>query len=462
MRHEIIGICVLIILISFPLINGNSDIFQKSPPLEETINTSTNPPENSIVYAVIAIDTELRTRNSMEYYERDYEYGLRQVFLQPRVTDSFGNQAKLTWYLQSDASYCEYWGNCGLIHDLLMGNWSEEIEDFGDDLEWHYHHVKKCGSGSYPQHYDFKGHEYLAENALNHLLIDKEFFPSSYRAGWVWEDNDLSNWLDDIVPFDFTNLAPFRRNSTIYDGCWWSWYDWVDGTIYNYDWSRAPVDSSPYHPSVDDYQTPGDTDRTIFYCNPFGEYPEKSFEYAQQNGVGVYCTYTHEDGIRPRYLESEKAKLDALSQEYGIPYKFVTADEAARSLLGMGDDDIAPEIYTRTWGSNGVEVIFSEEIYGEPYATIKKSDGTYERVILTKHTTETRQLDLNSRDCSEKTSLAVKPIPIKEPLIQMPSNGESWIFTGADIEGDYIFGVGVADLAGNTNTHIQEIEWIPV
>ena len=95
----------------------------------------------------------------------------------------------------------------------------------------------------------------LVYQILCRKIIERNWFPSVFRAGFQTERPDSHWFLEQWIPFDITNMAvdnPDEFDKTI---------DFKNGRSGN--WRYAPADWSIYHPHHDDYQRPGNCRRWI-------------------------------------------------------------------------------------------------------------------------------------------------------------------------------------------------------
>ncbi len=124
---------------------------------------------------------------------------------------------------------------------------------FGDDIQWHFHPMStykeahRCATSfvNSPELYQI----------LIRRIIEREWFPSVFRAGFQSERPD-SNWfLEQWIPFDLSNMS-LDDNSELEQSI-----DFKLGRSGN--WRNAPSDWSLYHPSHDNYQIPGNCRRII-------------------------------------------------------------------------------------------------------------------------------------------------------------------------------------------------------
>lgn len=125
--------------------------------------------------------------------------------------------------------------------------------DLKDPIHWHFHPVSafreanRCASN-----YLSDGQIY---QILSRKLIERNWFPQVYRAGFQTERPD-SNWfLEQWIPFDMSSMA----TESIED--LQKFIDFKDGR--GADWRGAPTDWSIYNPSHDYYQIPGNCRRWI-------------------------------------------------------------------------------------------------------------------------------------------------------------------------------------------------------
>lgn len=129
----------------------------------------------------------------------------------------------------------------------------EANAEFGDSIHWHFHPMStyreahRCATSfvNSPELYQI----------LSRRVIERNWFPSVFRAGFQAERPDSHWFLEQWIPFDISNMAiddPEEYDRTI---------DFRNGR--SGDWRRAPADWSVYHPSHDDYQVAGNCRRSI-------------------------------------------------------------------------------------------------------------------------------------------------------------------------------------------------------
>lgn len=123
-----------------------------------------------------------------------------------------------------------------------------------DTLQWHYHPLPATGN------VNDSGVAYLTSNnvweVLSKKIIQRNWFPAAYRPGFHTIRPDSHWFLEQWIPFDYGNQSTTGNDT--------DQPDLADGRYG--DWRRAPNNWDIYHPSHDDYQTPGNCRRWIARC----------------------------------------------------------------------------------------------------------------------------------------------------------------------------------------------------
>lgn len=368
---------------------GEMSPYQASE-IDSTESTFSSSP---IVFVVSAVDTESRFlstdlfnqtldlyfyEDTVSWYESNpLGYYLGQSF-RDRFRDAQGGGLAISWFAETTPIYGESdQRDCTAIHKRLE-RFKERLEAVGDAVYWHYHHADwtdpdQNGVFHWNQLITFDGARYyhgtdieLAEEMLAELILNRRYYPAAYRGGWVWENTDFSNWLDEILPFDFSSLSPLRRLGSV-----------ADRMSNIYDWSRAPIDWTYYHPADFDYQTPGSGHRTMFRClNYFGDLTQ-AFDLARRDGSCVMCYYGHSYAMNiSAYIVSDMSQVSELYS--GSTWRFATAVDAARGALGL-TDTLAPVVHVSRSGNTFT--LYSDEIlFADPYGAYETSHHEYRRV----------------------------------------------------------------------------------
>jgi len=256
------------------------------------------------------------------------------------------------------------------------------------DVYWHYHHPYSDGKwrkGGWNRDWS-DNNEY--ENQINRLIIDREWFPSVYRAGGTIETNEQSRWLEEWIPFDFSSRAPhpsidyYMRNLKHI----------IRGRFRSplWDWSKAPSDWGFYKPSLDNYQTPGSMKRIIFRCldiksaaHQLGEMDiRRAFLKARDERAAVCSFFTHDFYVgADDEVAGALGMISKVSSEFAdVDYEYQTALSAAQLLLFGGKN--LPRLELALEYTDGILRIRSNEplFSQKPWVVTKNNEGTYKRI----------------------------------------------------------------------------------
>ncbi|MBI2639326.1 MAG: hypothetical protein HYW90_00325 [Candidatus Sungbacteria bacterium] len=372
-----------------------------------------------IVYIVPIIDTEGPTTGRSDLFDNWNSLGAAienlTVGLRKKFRDSFGGYLKYSWGIldwagfSSDDPGFKRRGHAGGLHavwNFYRANilTDSRLRESGDEIYWHYHHPPKNGAWGWNDDWnDSRWHEYV----IAKRMLDFGFFPAVYRAGKYVENDESSRWLERWIPFDFSNIAPAKR-----EFC---------------DWSRAPANWQPYHPSIGDYQHPGTMKRLIARSLPVAakggsgslqeEDVEGAFREAKETGLSLFSFHSHD---YYKSISDEFAMVCGMvekrSRMSGIRYKFSNALDAIRSYIEPIPKDLSLRVERD--GCN-VSVWANHDIFGDmPFVAVEYKDGNVRR-----------------EDVEKK--------------------GSGWLFTIP--EGACRTAVGAADAYGNTGVTVLRV-----
>lgn len=189
-----------------------------------------------------------------------------------------------------------------------------------DEFGFHFHpdhyypNAHLCGTT-----YSTSRHLY---SILTRRLVDRSWFPRSFRAGFHTERIDSHLFLEQWIPHDFSNQAIFEDESTVGQ---------LDLSDHRFgDWGRAPSSWGWYHPHHDDYQSVGQCRRRIFRCLNIGTRHRcidagevrRAFGKVRAEGTDVLVAVTNHDfrDMAPD-VKWLKDTFDAVSKETGIPWR---------------------------------------------------------------------------------------------------------------------------------------------
>lgn len=172
-----------------------------------------------------------------------------------KYVDSYGRSWRITWHCLDHIGYTINPRKRDIGYHNIFDHymyWMQNNSEFSDDIEWHFHppsifnEAHRCASLIFRNDNIYQ--------ILNRKIIDRNWFPTSYRAGFHTERPDMHWFLEQWIPFDLSNIsqAGDKRFNAL---------DMQDGR--SGDWRRAPWNWGIYQPSHDDYQREGNCRRYI-------------------------------------------------------------------------------------------------------------------------------------------------------------------------------------------------------
>lgn len=283
---------------------------------------------NPIVYVVNAVDTE--AFNNHPTFPQHIVFDVhnfikgQSAYIEPLMAasfrnanvDSFGTSFKMTWYVEMDdfINNGVYANGTPMSYLTLYNtftdpaNFRDDIALWGDELAYHHHFSVWTGSA-----WIQSGHDHATDgqydehnNAIDRMILDANFFPSNFRAGWLNNSNQLQAWIEQWM------IADFGGNG-------WGGTGWA-----------------PYHPSETSYTSVGDMDHWMVNCN--GGDITSAFTQAANTGLPViYCWYSHDRDNMPSMITSLQSSATAAAASTGIPFRYATSLEAIQAVIGTTD-----------------------------------------------------------------------------------------------------------------------------
>jgi hypothetical protein len=249
------------------------------------------------------------------------------------------------------------------VYDFYSKMYSKNFKKYKDEIYWHYHQPAPSRIGNEWSKDWTSSQEYF--NILSRLLIERSYFPSCFRAGGRIEDNDLSHWLEQWIPFDYSccsgNINWNRRESDgqkLRDVC---------------DWSLSSKSWSGYNPSNENYQLPGKQKRYMFRCPDLNSPVHKLSDYEirnafknARNGKNSLLSFFDHDR---RYdvidnIADVCYRIKKISKEFKeIKWYYKNAKDAANLQLNLKKIN-KPKFYIKLMDQNRIFIEVDKEIFG--------------------------------------------------------------------------------------------------
>lgn len=267
----------------------------------------------------------------------------------------------------------------------IFNHYKEKIEEHksNDKIHWHFHPL------SYNQEAHIPATSYDNSMSILHEIItrrvlENDWFPVANRAGFHTIRQDSNFFLEQWIPFDYSNQAEY--NSLDFD------YNDLGGGRFG-DWRRAPKTWKPYHPSFSDYQAKGSMNRYTTKCLNIGtrlrlltdKEIEKAFELSQDEGKSI-LSFTNHD-----FRDMDVDIQDVYKRIFKIAKKFPDVEiyncdaiEAMQSYLFEKDEISTNKLeldYELKKDKDSYQLIIKTikgNIFGtQPYLAVKTSCGQY-------------------------------------------------------------------------------------
>lgn len=234
------------------------------------------------------------------------------------------------------------------VRDHYRERWGDALARWGDEQCWHYHHPPASGVGNEWGLDWSTSDEY--RRILSRQLLERDWWPSCFRAGGTIMGAEASRWVDSWFPVDYTNRAPVALPGVA---------DWADGVA---DWSL-------YHPSPEDPRRPGAGRRRMARCLDLvtGAYrlaePDvvAAFERARSGRPAILSCFEHDyRDIEPRLdafaelVASVAARYDDVRWRYAAPVEAVRAYLGAPRTRPLTLEALATDGGVRIWSSEPI------------------------------------------------------------------------------------------------------------
>ncbi len=300
-----------------------------------------------------------------------------------KMVDSFGGGWIYNWFCVDHVGYEVNPRRRDMGYHNIYDRYIEFIDKYNahmDSIHWHFHPMStykeahRCATS-------FENSSHLHQ-ILCRRILERNYFPSVFRAGFHAERPD-SNWfLEQWIPFDCTNIALENEDAvTLQD-------DLRDGRLG--DWRRAPSDWSIYNPDYYDYQKRGSCKRYIargLNINTrlanINEYEvKKAFRRADQGKPTFMGVINHDFRNMAKEVDLVRELISKAAKEFPeVKFKFSEVKEAFNAVVHDGKYKKL-QLIVDFYKENGVYdlkvLTKNSEVFGpQPYLAIKTKSGRF-------------------------------------------------------------------------------------
>lgn len=301
-----------------------------------------------------------------------------------QVPDSLGNGWVYNWFCVDHVDYDVNPRRRDIGFHNIFEHYAARIHDTGssqDGLHFHYHphsfrrEAHRCAT-----------HWWASSNSLHQIIsrrvIDRCWFPAAHRPGFHVIRPDSHWFLEQHIPFDFSNQATANSGEDK------SQFGLLSGRFG--DWRRAPATWEPYHPSADDYQTPGLCRRWVARCLNVGtryrllreEDVRQAFSEAREGKPVVLAITNHDFRDMEPDIDAFRQMVKRVAADFpGTPYLYceaVNAMRAALDLVPLSPCELDLQIHEVGPGTHVLAVQSVVPTFGpQPWLALKTLEGTY-------------------------------------------------------------------------------------
>ena len=296
--------------------------------------------------------------------------------------DSYGNGIIYNWHCLDSVGFQTNIRRRDMGFGNVFIHYKNKIEEHKslDPIHWHFHPLSYnkeahiCNT-SYDNSYP------LLHQIICRRLVDHNYFPTVNRAGFHAIRQDSNLFLEQWIPFDYSNQSTYDNKS-----------NQLDSDRFG-DWRRASKKWIPYHPSHDDYQISGNMNRLTTKCLNIGtrfklltdEEIEFAFQDALENGSAILAFTNHDIRDMSVDIEDIYKRINKIHKKYR-DVSTVNAD----AITAMQNTFYSPEnlksstieMDLKIVNENSEHKIIASlkkgKVFGsQPYLAIKTNEGRY-------------------------------------------------------------------------------------
>jgi hypothetical protein len=301
-----------------------------------------------------------------------------------QICDSSGAGWIYNWFCVDHVDYDSNPRRRDIGYHNIFDHYRRVLRETGssqDGLHFHYHphsfrrEAHRCAT-----------HWWSSSDSLQQIIsrrvVDHQWFPSAHRPGFHVIRPDSHWFLEQHIPFDFSSQAMVDAST---DSAQFG----VAGGRFG-DWRRAPSTWTPYHPSADDYQIPGNCRRWIARCLNVGtryrllqEHDvRQAFQEASEGRPVVLAITNHDFRNMGPDVTHIRELLHRVAADFpGVPFLFSEAVNAMRAALNLPflpPCELEMRIRRVDDSAHVLEVQSSTSTFGpQPWLAIKTRAATY-------------------------------------------------------------------------------------
>ena len=370
------------------------------------------------VYVVLSSDTSIWSNTSggddAYTYANEFDF---DVFANPNGvyhdvfdstfrtthTDSLGYPFKVTWFMHGGGWFQKGTNsNSTTTMYQIRKYWQDELDNWGDALEYHFHHFKWTGS-EWAMAPTFAETIWDYEWTTSQMVIDESTYPVSFRSGWNYMDNPYQQYLELWLPFR------------------------MEGGSYM-------TDCTPYHPSYTNYRVAGTMKgwevRHVYMKDFTVSFANQVFNVANQGKEQVVCIWSHQnEADYVQQIASVDTALHSAATTYpDVQFLYCTAKESMQKWL-QSSDTTPPTLNLSTEKSGNtitVTINTDPDIYQlQPYVAARNYSDEYSRLETSKISADSYQFSYSTTE-TDRVVVAVSDEYGNVSLAEVKDGSRRW------------------------------------
>ena len=263
-----------------------------------------------------------------------------------KLLDSVGNGWVFNWHCLDHVGFEYNPRRRDIGYHNIFDHYRELLSAYNveaiDDIQWHYHPMSTYREA----HRCATSYATSAElyQILSRRIIEREWFPSVFRAGFQAERPDSNLFLEQWIPFDMTNMATDDPKALD------RYIDFRNGR--SGDWRRAPSDWSVYSPHHDDYQVAGSCRRKIArslnvlnrIASIDQDEMDKAFKRADEGAPALVGLASHDFRDLGAEVDYVRGLINTSKERFPeVEFRFMKATHAFKSYMEESGEDVNVE-----------------------------------------------------------------------------------------------------------------------
>ncbi len=290
------------------------------------------------------------------------------------ILDSNGNGWKFSWHCVDHVDYKINPRKRTLGYHKIFDFYSKYIKKNNDKVHFHFHPMSTYKEAHRnAKSYFNSPHLY---QVISRRIIDRDWFPTAFRAGFHIERPDINLFLEQFIPFDLSNTSKIEKNKK---------KDLIGSR--GFDWRRATKKWKIYNPHHDDYQIPGHCRRYIGRVLSIRNRVDsidlketlKAFKQANSGEKTMLAVTSHDFRDLGTEVEEVRGYLKKAMKKFPkVKIYFVDTAEAFRKVLNFSNKKKLKLKITKLKDNSFKISTIRGKVFGpQPFLAIKFKNGKY-------------------------------------------------------------------------------------